>query len=120
LRVRGRDSCERASSDGGAAITIESLPVADLFWRRTTCPDSARAATLADSICGTPLRQTQRSIIQTASPILVFLDRGGRFENTDGIALVDIGAFADAPPPDPRGVNIAAISTALRGCRRSS
>ena len=59
--------------------------------------------------------------IRTAGPILVFIDRGGRFEtNTDGIALVDIGAFADDPPHDPRGVNIAAISTALRGCRRSS
>ena len=53
-------------------------------------------------------------------PILVARDRGGRFEKTDGIALVDIGAFADDPPHDPPGVNIAAISTALRGCRRSS
>jgi hypothetical protein len=36
--------------------------------------------------------------------MLVFIDRGGRFEtNTDGIALVDIGAFADDPPHDPRG-----------------
>jgi hypothetical protein len=36
-------------------------------------------------------------------PILVARDRGGRFEKTDGIALVDIGAFADDPPHDPRG-----------------
>jgi hypothetical protein len=33
--------------------------------------------------------------IRTAGPILVFIDRGGRSEtNTDGTALVDIGAFA--------------------------
>jgi len=31
------------------------------------------------------------------------MDRGGRFEtNTDGTALVDIDAFADDPPHDPR------------------
>ena len=41
--------------------------------------------------------------IRIADPILVFIDRGGRFENTDGIALVDIGAFADDPPHDTRG-----------------
>jgi len=35
--------------------------------------------------------------------ILVFIDRGGRFEtNTDGTALVDIGAFAGDPPHHPR------------------
>jgi hypothetical protein len=38
--------------------------------------------------------------IRTAGPILVFIDRGGRFETkSDGTALVDIGAFAG----DPRG-----------------
>ena len=42
--------------------------------------------------------------IRTAGPILVFIDRRGRFEtNTDGTALVDIGAFAGDPPHDPRG-----------------
>ena len=44
--------------------------------------------------------------IRTGGPILVFIDRGGRFEtNIDGIVLVGIGAFADDPPPphDPRG-----------------
>ena len=42
--------------------------------------------------------------IRTADPILVFIDRRGRFEtNTDGTALVDIGAFAGDPPHDPRG-----------------
>jgi hypothetical protein len=41
--------------------------------------------------------------IRTAGPILVFRYRGGRFENTNGIALVDIGALADDPPHDPRG-----------------
>ena len=42
--------------------------------------------------------------IRTAGPILVFVDRGGRFEtNTDGTALVEIGAFAGDPPHDPRG-----------------
>jgi hypothetical protein len=42
--------------------------------------------------------------IRTAGPILVFIDRGGRFEtNTDGSALVVLGAFAGDPPHDPRG-----------------
>jgi len=36
-------------------------------------------------------------------PILVARDRGGRFEKTDGIALVDIGAFADDPASRPPG-----------------
>jgi hypothetical protein len=41
--------------------------------------------------------------IRTAGPILVFIDRGGRFEtNTDGTALVDKGAIAGDPPHDPR------------------
>jgi hypothetical protein len=36
--------------------------------------------------------------IRTAGPILVFIDRGGRFETkSDGTALVDIGAFAGDP-----------------------
>lgn len=48
-----------------------------------------------------PLEQKE---IRTARPILVFIDRGGRFEtNTDGTAPVDVGAFAGDPPDDPRG-----------------
>src|SRR5262249_11535911 len=41
--------------------------------------------------------------IRTEGPIRVFCDRGGGFENPDGIAAVDIGAFADDPPHAPRG-----------------
>jgi hypothetical protein len=42
--------------------------------------------------------------IRTAGPILVFIDRGSRFETkSDGTALVYIGAFAGNPPLDPRG-----------------
>jgi hypothetical protein len=58
--------------------------------------------------------------IRTAGPILVLIDRGGRFgTNTDGAVLVDIGAFAGDAPHD-LGVNIAAIRPALRRCRRWS
>jgi hypothetical protein len=42
--------------------------------------------------------------IRTAGPILVFIDRGGRFEtNTDGTALVDVGAFAGDPTHEKGG-----------------
>ena len=48
-----------------------------------------------------PLEQRR---FEPRGPILVFIDRGGRFEtNTDGTALGDIGAFAGHPPHDPRG-----------------
>jgi hypothetical protein len=57
---------------------------------------------------------------RTAGPILVFIYRGGRFEtNTDGTALVDIGA-SPAIRPTTLGVKIAAIRPALRRCRRWS
>src|SRR5277367_3442727 len=77
-----------------------SLPF-NLAWRKSRNGGSNRRSWASRVRIGLTAGAKE---IRTAGPILVFIDRGGRFEtNTDGTAPVDVGAFAGDPPHDPRG-----------------
>src|SRR6516164_5411743 len=90
---------------GGRWIRTGSPTLVFLLWIRLEGPTRLlRGAQQRISSAPTPEQLIADSRLGASDsnmgPILVARDRGGRFENTDGIALVDIGAFADDLPHD--------------------
>src|SRR5277367_5829297 len=86
-------SCSTMAATIGGVPRAAPMPVSPLSVSTNQAPPQVR----------TRLAPGAKEI-RTAGPILVFIDRGGRFEtNTDGTAPVDVGAFAGDPPDDPRG-----------------